>query len=123
MKTLRIMIGVVALALAGSAVAQAQTVERKSLTIDGAKAAIAASIAEARRLNAPGGVIAVVDDGGNLMAGEGTDGPFAAGTPISVSQGRPAARWVSSAPSPSSRKPRASRGGGKTKSSRPRRLQ
>lgn len=91
MKTLRIMIGVVALALAGSALAQAQTVERKSLTIDGAKAAIAASIAEARRLNAPGGVIAVVDDGGNLMALERLDGTFAAGATISVGKARTAA--------------------------------
>ena len=91
MKTLRFTIGVVALVLAGSTLAQAQTVDRKSLTIEGAKAAIAASVAEARRLNAPGGVIAVVDDGGNLMALERLDGTFAAGATISVGKARTAA--------------------------------
>ena len=91
MKTLQRAIGVVLLALAGSAVAQAQTVDKKSLTLEGAKAAIAASVAEARRLNAPGGVIAVVDDGGNLMALERLDGTFAAGANISVGKARTAA--------------------------------
>jgi glc operon protein GlcG len=79
------------LALAGSGVTQAQTVERKSLTLDGAKAAITAAVAEARRLNAPGAVIAVVDDGGNLMALERLDGTFAAGATISVGKARTAA--------------------------------
>ena len=51
-----------------------QTVERKTLTIDGAKKAIAAAIAYAKKNNAPGGVIAVVDEGGNLMALERLDG-------------------------------------------------
>ena len=38
------------------------------LTLDGARRVITATEAEAKRLNAPGFVIAVVDDGGNLMA-------------------------------------------------------
>src|SRR5881397_3511091 len=49
-----------------STAAFAQTLEKKSLSLDGAKKVIAAAVAEAKRLNAPGGVIAVVDDGGNL---------------------------------------------------------
>lgn len=91
MKTFRLTIGAVVLALAVSAAAQAQTIDRKTLTIDGARAAIAASIAEARRLNAPGGVIAVVDDGGNLMALERLDGTFAAGATVSIGKARTAA--------------------------------
>lgn len=71
--------------------AQAQVVEKKSLTLDGAKKAIAAATAEARRLNAPGGVIAVVDDGGNLMAVERLDGTFAAGAMISIGKARTSA--------------------------------
>lgn len=68
--------------------ARAQVMEKKSLTIEGAKKVIAAAVAEAKRLNAPGGVIAVVDDGGNLMALERLDGTFAAGATISIGKAR-----------------------------------
>jgi glc operon protein GlcG len=68
--------------------ARAQVVEKKTLSIEGAKKVIAAAVAEAKRLNAPGGVIAVVDDGGNLMALERIDGTFAAGANISIGKAR-----------------------------------
>lgn len=68
--------------------AQAQVIEKKTLSIDGAKLVIAAAVAEAKKLNAPGGVIAVVDDGGNLMALERLDGTFAAGANISIGKAR-----------------------------------
>jgi glc operon protein GlcG len=68
----------------------AQTVEKKSLTLDGAKKAIAAARAEARAKNAPGAAIAVVDEGGNLVALERLDNTFAAGTNISVGKARTA---------------------------------
>lgn len=67
---------------------RAQVMEKKTLTIDGAKRVIAAAVAEAKKLNAPGGVIAVVDDGGNLMALERLDGTFAAGANISIGKAR-----------------------------------
>lgn len=70
--------------------ASAQTVEKKSLTIEGAKKVIAAAVAYAKKNNAPGGVIAVVDDGGNLMALERLDGTFAAGANISIGKARTA---------------------------------
>jgi glc operon protein GlcG len=70
--------------------AQAQINEKKSLTIDGAKRVIAAAVAEANRLKAPGGVIAVVDEGGNLMALERLDNTFAAGANISIGKARTA---------------------------------
>jgi glc operon protein GlcG len=74
-----------------TATAQAQQVEnRKSLTLDGAKKVIAAAVAEARLKNAPGGVIAVVDEGGNLMALERLDGTFTAGANISIGKARTA---------------------------------
>ncbi len=82
-------LSVIALLL-GTAVGQAQVVERKTLTLDGAKRVISAAVAEAKRLNAPGGVIAVVDDGGNLMALERLDNTFAAGANISVGKARTA---------------------------------
>src|SRR5689334_1933390 len=70
--------------------ANAQTVEKKSLTIEGARKVIASAIAYAKKNNAPGGVIAVVDDGGNLMALERLDGTFAAGANISIGKARTA---------------------------------
>src|SRR5262245_35380706 len=76
------------LILSASALGNAQTVEKKTLTIDGARKVIAGAIAYAKKNNAPGGVIAVVDEGGNLMALERLDGTFAAGANISIGKAR-----------------------------------
>src|SRR5947208_16695091 len=73
-----------------STAAFAQTLEKKSLSLDGAEKVIAAAKAEAKKLNAPGGVIAVVDDGGNLMALERLDATFSAGANISIGKARTA---------------------------------
>lgn len=70
--------------------ASGQTAEKRSLTIEGANRVIAAAVAYAKQNNAPGGVIAVVDDGGNLMALERLDGTFAAGANISIGKARTA---------------------------------
>ena len=69
---------------------RAQIVEKKSLDLNGAKTAIAAAADYAKKNNAPGGVIAVVDEGGNLMALERLDGTFAMGATISVGKARTA---------------------------------
>jgi glc operon protein GlcG len=69
---------------------QAQVIEKKSLTLDGAKKVIAAAVDHAKKNNAPGGVIAVVDDGGNLIALERLDNTFAAGATISIGKARTA---------------------------------
>ena len=79
------------LVLSATLFANAQTVEKKTLTIDGAKRVIAGAVAYAKKVNAPGGVIAVVDDGGNLMALERLDGTIAAGANISIGKARTAA--------------------------------
>ena len=71
--------------------AQAQTAPKKALTLEGAKKVIAAAVAEAKKLSAPGAAIAVVDDGGNLMAAERLDNTFAAGALISIGKARTAA--------------------------------
>jgi uncharacterized protein GlcG (DUF336 family) len=71
---------------------QAQTADnKKSLNISGAKKVVAAAVAEAKKLKAPGAAIAVVDDGGNLMAVERLDNTFAAGANISIGKARTAA--------------------------------
>ncbi|HEX7330448.1 MAG TPA: heme-binding protein [Pyrinomonadaceae bacterium] len=77
--------------LSAALFANAQTVEKKTLTIEGAKKVIAAAVDYAKKHNAPGGVIAVVDDGGNLMALERLDGTAAAGANISIGKARTAA--------------------------------
>src|SRR5215471_9665208 len=70
--------------------ARAQIIERKSLNLDGAKKAIAAAVDYAKKNNAPGGVVAIVDEGGNLMALERLDGTFAMGATISIGKARTA---------------------------------
>ncbi len=69
---------------------QAQDVAQKSaLTLEGARRAIAAAVADARSKGTTG-AIAVVDEGGNLMALERLDGTFAAGARISTGKARTA---------------------------------
>jgi glc operon protein GlcG len=86
--------GILAVAVAAwavsAAVARGQWTEKKSLTIEGARKAIDAAVVEARKRGTTG-VIAVVDDGGNLRAVERIDGTFAAGGPISIGKARTAA--------------------------------
>jgi glc operon protein GlcG len=65
-------------------------VSQPDLTLLGAKKVIATAMAEAKRLGAPGAVIAVVDAGGNLIALERLDGTFSAGANISIGKARTA---------------------------------
>jgi len=83
-----VVLGLVLSTTAG--IAAAQVADKPSLTLDGAETVIAGAMAEAKRVNAPGGVIAVVDDGGNLIAVERIDGTFAAGANISIGKARTA---------------------------------
>lgn len=90
MKSARMRVAVAVWAMGPWAFAQAPVTTKKALTLDGARKAIAAAVAEARKSNTTG-VIAVVDDGGNLMALERIDGTFAAGANISIGKARTAA--------------------------------
>lgn len=81
----------VAMLLCLPAAGSAQVASRSTLTLEGARRVIAAAVSEARAKGAPGGVIAVVDDGGNLMALERLDNTFAAGANISIGKARTAA--------------------------------
>ncbi|SRR5213594_951155 len=77
--------------LATTAAAQAQVSDKRVLNLEGAKKVIAAAVAEAKSKNAPGAAVAVVDDGGNLVAVERLDNTFAAGANISIGKARTAA--------------------------------
>lgn len=81
-------IGLILSILAISAFAQVS--DKKSLTLEGARSVIAGAKEYANRNNAPGGVIAVVDEGGNLMALERLDGTFTAGANISIGKAKTA---------------------------------
>lgn len=82
---------VVAITLAFASLASAQTIDKKAMTLEAAKKVIAAAVAEAKSKNAPGGAIAVVDEGGNLVAVERLDNTFAAGANISIGKARTSA--------------------------------
>ena len=68
----------------------AQVIDKKSLTLEGARIVIAGAKQYAAMHKAPGGVIAVVDDGGNLVALERLDGTFSAGANISIGKAKTA---------------------------------
>ncbi len=87
-KIVAMILTVAGVVLAGTA--SAQVADRKSLTLDGARKVIAAAEEYARQNKVPGGVIAVVDAGGNLMALERLDGTFSAGANISIGKARTA---------------------------------
>ena len=65
--------------------------ERKTLSLEGAEKVMAAAIAEARRLNAPGGAIAIVDDGGHAVLTARLDNTFPAASTISLGKARTSA--------------------------------
>lgn len=67
-----------------------QIVEKKALTLEGAKQVIAAAEAEAAK-NHVGCNIAVVDEGGNLIAFHRVDPTFPAGARVSIGKARTAA--------------------------------
>lgn len=64
--------------------------DSKALTLEGAQKAMNRAVAEARRLQTTG-AIAVVDEGGNLLALQRLDGTFAASANIAIGKARTAA--------------------------------
>jgi glc operon protein GlcG len=83
---------VLGLAWAGLAHAEPAVATRKALTLDGARELIVAAqkVARARRTT---GAVAVVDEGGNLMALDRLDGTFPAASNIAIGKARTAAQF------------------------------
>src|SRR5262245_24666551 len=69
------------------------TMSSKTLTLDGAKKVAAAAVAEAKRLQAPSGAIAVVDEGGALLYLERLDNTFPAAAAVATEKARTAATF------------------------------
>ncbi len=91
MKTQLLKLGFITLSFLVVAVnSYAQVADKKSLTLEGARQVIKAAKDFAEKNNAPGGVIAVVDDGGSLIALERLDGTFTAGANISIGKAKTA---------------------------------
>lgn len=69
------------------------TVSKPALSLEGAKSVATAAVAEAKRLNAPGGAIAIVDDGGHLLYLERLDATFPAASAVAIEKARTAAEF------------------------------
>ena len=74
----------------GARWAWGQVIDKKTISLEGAKAVAAAAASEARRNN-EGGSIAVVDDGGNLVYLERLEPTFPASAEIAIRKARTAA--------------------------------
>ena len=73
--------------------AVAQVAATRDLTLEGARRVLAAAVAHAKSVKAPGSAIAVVDRGGYVLALERLDGTFPAGSDISIGKARTAVRF------------------------------
>jgi len=65
--------------------------EKRVLTLSEAKALAGAGSSEATRLKAPGGALAIVDDGGHLLYLERLDGTFPSAASVATGKARTAA--------------------------------
>lgn len=70
---------------------KAQVIASKNISLDAAKKVVAEAVKYAKANNAPGGSIAVVDNGGNLIYLERLDGTFAASAEVSIKKANTAA--------------------------------
>ena len=69
----------------------AQIIESKNISLEAAKKVVTEAVKYAKANNAPGGAIAVVDNGGNLVYLERLDGTFAASSEVSIKKANTAA--------------------------------
>lgn len=70
---------------------KAQVINSKIISLEAAKTVVAEAVKYAKANNAPGGAIAVVDNGGNLVYLERMDGTFPAAAEVSVKKANTAA--------------------------------
>jgi glc operon protein GlcG len=70
---------------------EGQVLTTANITLEAAKKVVAEAVKYAKANNAPGGAIAVVDNGGNLVYLERLDGTFAASSEVSIKKANTAA--------------------------------
>lgn len=78
-------------ALMIGATLNAQVATTSNITLESAKKVVAEAVKYAKEHNAPGGSIAVVDNGGSLVYLERLDGTFAASSEVSIKKANTAA--------------------------------
>jgi glc operon protein GlcG len=78
-------------AMMAASQASAQTIATRNISLEAAKAVVFEAVKYARANNAPGGAIAVVDNGGNLVYLERLDGTFPAAAEVSIKKANTAA--------------------------------
>lgn len=83
----------IVVALLSLTVVNAQIVSNKTISLEGAKKLVAEAVKYAKTVNAPGGSVAVVDAGGNLIYLERLDGTFAASAEVSIKKANTAATF------------------------------
>jgi len=96
----------VALITAATSV-NAQVISTKNISLDAAKKIVAEAVVYAKANNAPGGAVAVVDAGGNLVYLERLDNTFAAASEVAIKKANTAALFKA----PSSKLENAINGG------------
>lgn len=69
----------------------AQIITTKTISLEAAKKVVTEAVKYAKANNAPGGAIAVVDNGGNLVYLERLDGTFAAASEVAIKKASTAA--------------------------------
>ncbi len=72
---------------------KAQVLSQKNISLEAAKKIVAEAVKYAQSVNAPGGSIAVVDAGGNLIYLEKLNGTFAAAAEVSIKKANTAATF------------------------------
>jgi glc operon protein GlcG len=70
---------------------KAQVISSKNISLEAARKVVAEAVKYAKANNAPGGAIAVVDNGGNLVYLERLDGTFPASAEVSIKKANTAA--------------------------------
>lgn len=70
---------------------EAQLIASKTISLEAAKSVVTEAVKYAKANNAPGGAIAVVDNGGNLIYLERLDGTFPAAAEVSIKKANTAA--------------------------------
>lgn len=76
-----------------SALAGAQVLSAKNISLDAAKKVTADAVAYAKANHSPGGSIAIVDNGGNLLYFERLDNSFVASADVAIQKARTAAQF------------------------------
>ncbi len=71
----------------------AQVITTKNISLEAAKKVVAEAIKFGKANNAPGGAVAVVDNGGNLVYLERLDGTFAAASEVAIKKANTAATF------------------------------